>query len=98
MNLGILNGRVNLAPRSRKGCGQMSGNGIVQIALNNTWPYQQWIADMKARWITIRCLDQTQEAWPEPPDFDPHDRWCGSRDLITPGYSFRLMMSPFDGT
>lgn len=23
---------------------------------------------------------------PEPPDADPHVRWCGGRGLITPGY------------
>ena len=58
MALGILSDRVKMATRSRKGYWRMSGNGIVQIALNNAWLKQQGIPDMRAKWVALHYPDQ----------------------------------------
>jgi hypothetical protein len=33
----------------------MSGNGIVQRALNNAWLREQGMPDLKSQWIELHC-------------------------------------------
>ena len=44
-----------------KGYWRMSGNGIVQIALNNAWLKEQGVPDMRAKWVALHYPDQVQE-------------------------------------
>ena len=37
---------------------RMSGNGIVQIALNNAWLKKQGVPDMRAKWVALHYPDQ----------------------------------------
>ena len=39
--------------RCRRGYWWMSGNGIVQRALNNAWLREQGVPDLKAQWIEL---------------------------------------------
>ncbi len=41
------------ASRCRRGYWWMSGNGIVQRALNNAWLREQGVPDLKAQWIEL---------------------------------------------
>jgi hypothetical protein len=41
------------ASRCRRGYWWMSGNGIVQRALNNAWLREQGVPDLKAQWIEM---------------------------------------------
>ena len=41
------------ASRCRRGYWWMSGNGIVQRALNNAWLREQRVPDLKAQWIEL---------------------------------------------
>jgi RNA-directed DNA polymerase len=51
--LGIHPGEVMKASRCRRGYWWMSGNGIVQRALNNAWLREQGVPDLKAQWIEL---------------------------------------------
>jgi len=49
--LGIPPEEVKLASRSRKGYWRMSGNSIVQRALNNRWLNEQGVPELRSFWI-----------------------------------------------
>jgi RNA-directed DNA polymerase len=51
--LGISPEDVRMATRSRKGYWRMSGNSLVQRALNNRWLHEQGVPDMRKLWITL---------------------------------------------
>jgi len=51
--LGIGPEEVMKASRCRRGYWWMSGNGIVQRALNNAWLREQRVPDLKAQWIEL---------------------------------------------
>ena len=51
--LGIHPGEVMKASRCRRGYWWMSGNGIVQRALDNAWLREQGVPDLKAQWIEL---------------------------------------------
>ena len=51
--LGISPEEVMKASRCRRGYWWMSGNGIVQRALNNAWLREQRVPDLKAQWIEL---------------------------------------------
>ena len=52
------------ASRCRRGYWWMSGNGIVQRALNNAWLREQGVPDLKAQWIELHYGKQN-------PHWDP---------------------------
>ena len=58
MALGISKDRVKLASRSRKGYWRMSGNSVVQCALNNGWLEEQGVPNMRAKWIALHFPNQ----------------------------------------
>jgi RNA-directed DNA polymerase len=51
--LGIHPTEVMKASRCRRGYWWMSGNGIVQRALNNAWLREQGVPDLKSQWIEL---------------------------------------------
>ena len=51
--LGIHPDEVMKASRCRRGYWWMSGNGIVQRALDNAWLKEQGVPDLKSRWIEL---------------------------------------------
>ena len=51
--LGIHPDEVMKASRCRRGYWWMSGNGIVQRALDNAWLRKQGVPDLKAQWIKL---------------------------------------------
>jgi len=51
--LGIHPDEVMKASRCRRGYWWMSGNGIVQRALDNAWLREQGVPDLKAQWIEM---------------------------------------------
>ena len=51
--LGIPPDEVKLASRCRRGPWWLSGNGIVQRALNNAWLREQGVPDLKQQWIDL---------------------------------------------
>ena len=51
--LGIHPAEVMKASRCRRGYWWMSGNGIVQRALDNAWLWEQGVPDLKSRWIEL---------------------------------------------
>jgi len=53
ISLGIGPEEVMKASRCRRGYWWMSGNGIVQRALNNAWLWEQGVPDLKAQWIEL---------------------------------------------
>ncbi len=53
ISLGIQPDEVMKASRCRRGYWWMSGNGIVQRALNNAWLREQGVPDLKAQWIEL---------------------------------------------
>jgi len=53
ITLGIGPEEVMKASRCRRGYWWMSGNGIVQRALNNAWLREQRVPDLKAQWIEL---------------------------------------------
>jgi len=58
--LGIDPGRVKLASRSRKGYWRMSGNSIIQQAMNNRWLEGQGVPDMRILWIKLNYGPKAQ--------------------------------------
>ena len=71
MALGISREQVHLASRSRKGYWRMSSNSILQRALTNHRLYEMGVSDLRSLWI-VRHYGHLAE----PPDADPHVRWC----------------------
>jgi RNA-directed DNA polymerase len=53
LSLGIGLKEVHLASRSRRGYWWMSGNGIVQRALNNHWLAEQGVPNLRQQWIEL---------------------------------------------
>jgi RNA-directed DNA polymerase len=51
--LGISKDDVKLATRSRKGCGRMAGNSIVQRALIKQWLWDQGVPNMRQQWVDL---------------------------------------------
>jgi len=51
--LGIDPETVRMATRSRKGYWRMSGNALVQAALNKQWLFDQGVPQLRPRWIAI---------------------------------------------
>jgi RNA-directed DNA polymerase len=51
--LGIDPGEVKMASRCRRGYWWMSGNGIVQRALDNTWLAEQGVPNLRQQWIAL---------------------------------------------
>ena len=51
--LGIHPDEVMKASRCRRGYWWMSGNGIVQRALDNRWLREQGVPDLKSQWIEL---------------------------------------------
>jgi hypothetical protein len=51
--LGIGPEEVHLASRCRRGYWWMSGNGIVQRALDNTWLAEQGVPNLRQQWIAL---------------------------------------------
>jgi len=64
ISLGIHPDEVMKASRCRRGYWWMSGNGIVQRALNNAWLREQGVPDLKAQWIELHYGKQN-------PNWDP---------------------------
>jgi len=64
ISLGIHPDEVMKASRCRRGYWWMSGNGIVQRALNNAWLREQGVPDLKAQWIEMHYGKQN-------PNWDP---------------------------
>ena len=62
--LGIHPAEVMKASRCRRGYWWMSGNGLVQRALNNAWLREQGVPDLKSRWIELHYGNWN-------PDWDP---------------------------
>ena len=52
------------ASRCRRGYWWMSGNGIVQRALNNAWLRAQGVPDLKAQWIELHYGAQNRNGDP----------------------------------
>ena len=53
LKLGIRPGEVHMATRSRKGYWRMSGNSLVQRALNNRWLKEQGVPELRPIWIKL---------------------------------------------
>ncbi|MEK7995588.1 MAG: group II intron reverse transcriptase/maturase [Planctomycetota bacterium] len=53
LSLGTPREEVHMATRSRKGYWRMSGNSLLQRALNNRWLHEQGVPDMRTLWITL---------------------------------------------
>ena len=53
LKLGIGPQEVHLASRSRRGYWWMSGNGIVQRAMDNTWLEEQGVPNLRQQWIEL---------------------------------------------
>jgi RNA-directed DNA polymerase len=53
LSLGIGPREVHLASRSRRGYWWMSGNGIVQRALDNQWLGEQGVPNLRQQWIEL---------------------------------------------
>jgi RNA-directed DNA polymerase len=53
LSLGIRPAEVHLASRCRRGYWWMSGNGIVQRALDNTWLAEQGVPNLRQQWIEL---------------------------------------------
>jgi RNA-directed DNA polymerase len=53
IGLGIAPREVHLASRSRRGYWWMSGNGIVQRAMDNTWLKEQGVPTLRDQWIEL---------------------------------------------
>lgn len=60
MPLGIDPEQVNLATRSRKGYWRMSGNSMVQRALNNRWLEEQGVPNLRTLWIRLHFGDKAR--------------------------------------
>jgi RNA-directed DNA polymerase len=64
ISLGIHPDEVMKASRCRRGYWWMSGNGIVQRALNNAWLREQGVPDLKAQWIDLHYGKQNPHGDP----------------------------------
>jgi len=53
LTLGIRPEEVHMVTRSRKGYWRMSGNSLVQRALNNRWLHEQGVPDIRKSWIIL---------------------------------------------
>jgi RNA-directed DNA polymerase len=53
LSMGIGRKEVHLASRSRRGYWWMSGNGIVQRALDNQWLKEQGVPNLRQQWIEL---------------------------------------------
>ena len=62
--LGIRPAEVHLASRCRRGYWWMSGNGIVQRALDNTWLAEQGVPNLRQQWIGLHYGKQNPLADP----------------------------------
>lgn len=60
IKLGVSPERVKLASRSRKGYWRMSGNSLVQLALNNAYLTQQGVPSLKELWVSFKHGDQVK--------------------------------------
>lgn len=57
--LGIDPGEVMKASRCRRGYWWMSGNGIVQRAMDNQWLEEQGVPNLRQQWIELHYGEQT---------------------------------------
>ena len=57
IRMGINPDRVHMASRSRKGYWRMSGNSLVQVALNNQWLKEQGVPELRDIWIKLHYGD-----------------------------------------
>jgi len=64
LSLGIGLEEVHLASRCRRGYWWMSGNGIVQRALDNTWLAEQGVPNLRQQWIELHYGTQNPLADP----------------------------------
>lgn len=64
LRLGVSQERVKLASRSRKGYWRMSGNSLVQLALNDTYLKQQGVISLRDLWVTFKYGDQNARSSP----------------------------------
>ena len=78
--LGISKEEVHRATRSRKGYWRMSANSILQRALTHHRLHEHGVPDMRTLWIVLHYGPKAA-CRSEPPVADPHDRWCGTREL-----------------
>jgi RNA-directed DNA polymerase len=62
--LGIRPAEVHRASRCRRGYWWMSGNGIVQRALDNTWLAEQGVPNLRQQWIGLHYGKQNPLADP----------------------------------
>jgi RNA-directed DNA polymerase len=62
--LGIGPAEVHLASRCRRGYWWMSGNGIVQRALDNPWLAEQGVPNLRQQWIELHYGKQNPLADP----------------------------------
>ena len=65
--LGIHPDEVMKASRCRRGYWWMSGNGIVQRALDNRWLREQGVPDLKSQWIELHYGGAQLHPWTSPP-------------------------------
>jgi len=64
LSLGIGPEEVHLASRCRRGYWWMSGTGIVQRALDNTWLAEQGVPNLRQQWIELHYGTQNPLADP----------------------------------
>jgi len=64
ISLGIDPEEVKKASRCRRGYWWMSGNGLVQLALNNAWLRRQGVPDMRTQWIELHYGERNRNADP----------------------------------
>jgi hypothetical protein len=57
--MGIGLNEVHLASRSRRGYWWMSGNSIVQRAMDNQWLEEQGVPNLRQQWIELHYGGQT---------------------------------------
>jgi RNA-directed DNA polymerase len=62
LKLGIRRGEVHMATRSRKGYWRMSGNSLVQRALNNRWLKEQGVPELRPIWIGLHYGAESKPA------------------------------------
>lgn len=82
VSLGVDRDEVHGASRSRKGHWRMSQNSLVRMALTDAWLFEQGGLNLTEHWVAIRYPEEPkgvkgQHDGLEPPDAEPHVRWCG---------------------
>ncbi len=70
IKLGVPRRQAIRHARSRKGPWHMAKTIASGVGMTNAWLYQQGLLSLKTLWASL-------PEFVEPPDADPHVRWCG---------------------